>query len=82
MRRNDWCKMYGVVTKYFNERGYGFIQCITDGKQYFLHEKDLNGEYIETGCYVYFLNFKTRRKKNNAAIINVIEAPEHTTGRK
>ena len=70
------CKMYGVVTKYFNDRGYGFIQCTSDGEIYFLHKKDLNGEHIETGCHVYFVKFETRRRNNNAAILNVIEAPE------
>lgn len=74
--------MYGVVTKYFNEKGYGFIECITDGETYFLHRKDLNGEYVEAGCYVYFTKYKSNRRKNNAIILNMIEAPEHSVERK
>lgn len=70
------CKMYGLVTKYFDDRGYGFIQCDTDGELYFIHKKDLNGEYIETGCYVYFVGFKTNRRKHNAAILYVVESAE------
>ena len=72
-KRCKECKMYGVVTKYFSDRGYGFIQCYSDGEIYFLHKKDLNGEHIESGYHVYFVKFETKRRNNNAAILNVIE---------
>lgn len=75
-KRCKKCKMYGVVTKYFNDRGYGFIQCASDGEIYFLHKKDLNGEHIESGYHVFFVKFETKRRNNNAAILNVIETPE------
>lgn len=32
--------MYGVITKYFNDKGYGFIQSMTNGETYFIHKKD------------------------------------------
>jgi len=49
--------MYGVVTKYYNDKGYGYIKGDSDEQIYFLHKKDLNDEYIETGYHVYFKNF-------------------------
>ena len=69
--------MYGVVTKYFNEKGYGFIQSMTNGETYFIHQKDLNGEYVENGSLVYFAFYRSKRRKNNAVILNVIENPEY-----
>lgn len=38
--------MFGTVTRYFNDKGYGFIRG-EDGKSYFIHKSKLNGEYIE-----------------------------------
>ena len=34
--------MYGVVTKYYRDKGYGYIQDDLDGTIYFLHKKNLN----------------------------------------
>lgn len=68
--------MYGVVTKYYKDKGYGYIQDDLDGTIYFLHKKNLNDEYVEEGYRVYFKGFKTNKKKYNAAILFVIEAPE------
>lgn len=34
--------MYGVVTKYYRDKGYGYIQDDLDGTVYFLHKKNLN----------------------------------------
>ncbi|MCM1049640.1 MAG: cold shock domain-containing protein [Clostridiales bacterium] len=68
--------MYGVVTKYYSDKGYGYIKGDSDEQIYFLHKKDLNDEYIEAGYHVYFKNFKTKKRKYNAAILFVIEAPE------
>ena len=45
--------MYGRVTKYFQDRGYGFIRG-KDNNSYFIHHSNLNGEYIANGYYVYF----------------------------
>lgn len=36
--------MFGRVTKYFHDRGYGFIRG-EDGKSYFIHVSKLYGEY-------------------------------------
>lgn len=55
--------MYGVVTKYFNDRGYGFIQSMTNGETYFILKKDLNGEYVRTGSLVCFLHYKSKNWK-------------------
>lgn len=66
--------MFGTVTRYFKNKGYGFIHG-EDGQRYFIHGSNLNGEYIDNGYYVFFRSFHTI-KGNNAEIISVIEAPE------
>ena len=48
--------MYGRVTKYFQDRGYGFIHG-DDNNSYFIHSSNLNGEYIARGYRVYFKTF-------------------------
>lgn len=45
--------MFGTVTKYFKDKGYGFIRG-QDGSSYFIHHSNLNGEIIESGYYVFF----------------------------
>lgn len=45
--------MYGRVTKYFTDRGYGFIYG-EDRNSYFVHHSQLNDEHIERGYYVFF----------------------------
>lgn len=67
--------MLGTVTRYFNDKGYGFIRG-EDGKSYFIHKSKLNGEYIERGYYVFFRTFVSDRSDYNAADISVIDAPE------
>lgn len=67
--------MYGRVTRYFSDRGFGFIRG-EDGNTYFIHHSRLNGEYIERGYYVYFKTFITDRSDYNAKNVIVIEAPE------
>ena len=42
--------MYGRVTKYFHDRGFGFIRG-EDGNTYFIHVSKLYGEYIDRGYY-------------------------------
>lgn len=44
--------MFGTVTKYFKDKGYGFIRG-QDGSSYFIHHSNLNGEIIESGYYVF-----------------------------
>ena len=67
--------MYGKVTRYFQDRGYGFIQG-EDGNTYFIHHSKLNGEHIDTGYYVSFRSFQSDRSDYNAKDVMVIEAPE------
>lgn len=65
--------MYGKVTKYFHDKGFGFIRC-NDGNTYFIHHSNLNGEYIDPGYYVFFKPFQNDRSDYNAKSIMVIEA--------
>ena len=68
--------MFGTVTIYFKDKGYGFI-CGDNGKSYFIHNSNLNGEYIEYDYYVVFRPFHNN-KGNYAEIISVIESPERS----
>lgn len=67
--------MYGKVTGYFKNKGYGFIQG-RDGHSYFIHVSGLNGEYIKPGYYVHFDTFANEKGKYNAKNVIVIEVPE------
>ena len=67
--------MYGRVTKYFHGRKFGFIRG-EDGNTYFIHHSRLNGEYIDSGYYVFFKPFQNDRGDYNAKNIMVIDAPE------
>ena len=67
--------MYGRVTKYFHDRGFGFI-CGEDRNTYFIHHSKLCGEYIEKGYYVYFKPFQNDRSDYNAKGIVIVEIPE------
>lgn len=67
--------MYGRVTKVFRDKGYGFILG-EDKKSYFIHHSNLNGEYIDSGYYVFFKPFQNDRSDYNARNLMVIEAPE------
>lgn len=67
--------MFGTVTRYFNDKGYGFIRG-EDGQAYFIHSSKLNGEHIENGYYVFFRPFANNRNDNNAKDVTVVEAPE------
>lgn len=67
--------MYGRVTKYYHNKRYGFIRG-DDGNTYFIHHSNLNGEYIDSGYYVFFKAFQNDRSDYNAKNIMVIEVPE------
>lgn len=67
--------MYGRVTKYFHDKGYGFIRG-EDNNSYFVHHSQLKGELIERGYYVSFKPYKTDRSDFNAGSIAVIEVPD------
>lgn len=67
--------MFGTVTKWFDDRGYGFIRG-DNGEDYFLHKSKLNGEYAEHGYYVAFRAFTNARSGHSAKDIVVVEIPE------
>lgn len=67
--------MFGTVTKYFKDKGYGFIRG-EDSNSYFIHKSKLQGEYIENGYYVFFRPFVNGRSDYNASDITVVDAPE------
>ncbi len=67
--------MYGRVTRYHHDRGYGFIRG-DDGNIYFIHHSNLKGEYIDSGYYVSFKSFQNDRSDRNAKNITVIEVAE------
>ena len=67
--------MYGTVTRYLTDRGFGFIRG-EGGNTYFIHHSRLDGEYIDDGYYVSFRPFQNDRSDYNAKNIMVIEAPE------
>lgn len=67
--------MYGRVTKYFHDKGYGFIRG-EDNNSYFVHHSQLKGEVIERGYYVSFKPYRTDRSDYNAGNIAVIEVPD------
>lgn len=67
--------MFGTVTRYFNNKGYGFIRG-EDGNSYFIHKSKLDGEHIEKGYYVFFRTFINDRSSYNAKDVTVIEAIE------
>lgn len=65
--------MIGKVTRFFEEKGYGFIRG-EDNKTYFIHASKLNGEHIQPGYLVYFKSFSTDRNDNNARDVVVIDS--------
>jgi cold shock CspA family protein len=67
--------MYGRVSRYFTDRGYGFI-CGEDNNSYFVHHSQLNNEYIERGYFVFFKPFSNDRSDFNAGNVLVIEVPD------
>ena len=73
--------MYGRVTKYFQDRGYGFIRG-KDNNSYFIHHSNLGGEYLEQGYYVFFRTFQNDRSDYNAGNVIVVEAAERRRGKR
>ena len=52
--------MFGRVTKFFHDRGYGFIHG-EDGNTYFVHASKLYGEYLDRGYYVFSSHIKQKK---------------------
>jgi cold shock CspA family protein len=69
--------MFGIVTNYFPDRGYGFILG-NDNNTYYVHWSNLNGEYLERGYYVYFKTFQNDRSDYNARRVIPIEANKYS----
>ena len=67
--------MYGTVTRYDKNRGFGFIYA-EDGNTYFIHVSKLYGEYLDRGYYVFFKPYQDDKSDYNAKNVNVIEVPE------
>lgn len=65
--------MFGRVTNYFEDRGYGFI--LGDDKEsYFIHRLNLNGEYLQRGYRVFFRPYSNDRSDRNAKDVIVIDS--------
>ncbi len=73
--------MYGTVTKYFQDKGFGFIRG-NDGNSYFIHHSNLGGEHLEQGYYVFFRTFQNDRSDYNAGNVIVVEAAERRRGKR
>ena len=71
--------MYDRVTRYFQDRGYGFILG-EDRETYFIHCYNLCGEHIARGYQVDFKPFRNGRSDYNARDVIVIDAPEKGAG--
>lgn len=67
--------MFGRVTRYYKDKGFGFIYG-DDGNTYFIHASKLFGEEIDRGYLVYFKTFQNEKSDYNAKCVNVIEVPE------
>lgn len=67
--------MFGTVTRYYDDKGYGFIRG-ENGQSYFIHKSKLQGEHIERGYYVFFRTYSSDRSDYNAMDVSVIDAPE------
>ena len=67
--------MHGRVIKFFHDREYGFIRG-EDNNTYFIHHSKLNGEFVDSGFYVYFKPFQNDRSDYNAKNVIMIEVAE------
>lgn len=67
--------MIGRVTRYFEEKRYGFIRG-EDNKTYFINVSKLNGERIQPGYLVFFKPFSNDRSDYNARDVIVIDSTE------
>ena len=47
-------RMWGIVTKYDKERGFGFIKSKVDGHSYFAHVSQIQDGTLERGYLVEF----------------------------
>lgn len=65
--------MRGSIVRYFDEKGFGFIE--SGGKEYFFHVKSVsNRNEIESGAEVEFES-ETTTKGESAKAVRVVQAP-------
>ena len=70
-------RMWGVVTKYNKERGFGFIKSKVDGQSYFVHVSQIQDRTLERGYLVEFgVGINRKTDKEEAKNVIVIEALE------
>ena len=71
-------RMWGVVTKYNKERGFGFIKSKVDGQSYFVHVSQIQDRILERGDLVEFgVGINRKTDKEEAKNVIVIEALEN-----
>lgn len=71
-------RMWGTVTMYNAERGFGFIESKDDGKSYFVHASQIHGGVLEHRDKVEFsIGISKKTGKEQAENVMVIEEPDH-----
>lgn len=76
-------RMWGIVTKYNKERGFGFIKSKVDGRSYFAHVSQIQDKMLERGYLVEFgVGISKKTGKEQAENVIAIEAPTHRSRRK
>lgn len=72
-------RFMGKVKKWNSERGFGFIKCFEDGKEYYINSRFIGDEKeLIRGSVVEFeiWNARNDKEKKFAAKVIVIELPE------
>lgn len=76
-------RMWGVVTKYNKERGYGFIKSKVDGRSYFVHVSQIWDGTLERGYLVEFgVRINKKTEKEEAENVMVIKTPAYKSMRR
>lgn len=76
-------RMWGIVTKYDKERGFGFIKSKVDGRSYFAHVSQIQDGILERGYLVEFgVGISKKTDREQAENVIVIEAPVHRSRRR
>ncbi|MEG1441913.1 MAG: hypothetical protein RSC29_04565 [Oscillospiraceae bacterium] len=67
----------GTVTKYFPDRGFGFIKDRDSGENYFAHiHKFVDGEPVRKALYEFSIGTNKKSGKDEAYNIMTVELPE------
>lgn len=75
-------RMWGTVTMYDSERGYGFIKSKDDDKSYFVHTSQIHGGVLECRDQVEFsIGISKKTGKEEAKDVMVIEEPVYMSRR-